>query len=361
MEEIHSKVQIMKMIIQIVEKIKILPFLSILLAFALLASGAYLVPELYAGDSVVVYSGRAERLIKPVLDHFQKTTGTTVQLLTAGSTELVNRLRAEKARTPADVFITNEAGALELARSLNLLQPITLPEVATTIPEPFRAPDNSWIGLSGRIWMIVYNTNMVDPSTIHSLLDLATPSWKGKLAIPSANSEYLQAGASMVLAAKGEKIADEFLQGIRDNAGNEVYGKNRQIVDAVAKGKVAVGIVNHYYIFRHLAKDPKAPIAPLITDQDEGGMGAIMNVAGIGLTAHAKHVSAANQLITFLMSPTGQEMFAHINKEYPVNPRVKADPELPPSSSFRASTIPLTRLAELRDPIIQEIQRLGLR
>ena len=96
----------------------------------------------------------------------------------------------------------------------------------------------------------------------------------------------------------------QFLQGIRDNAGNEVYGKNRQIVDAVAKGKVAVGIVNHYYIFRHLAKDPKAPIAPLITDQDEGGMGAIMNVAGIGLTAHAKHVSAANQLITFLMSPT---------------------------------------------------------
>ena len=172
----------MKMIIQIAKNFKILPSLSILLPFALLASGASGVPELHAGDSVVVYSGRAERLIKPVLDHFEQTTATTVQLLTAGSTELVNRLRAEKARTPADVFITNEAGALELARSLHLLQPITLPEAATTIPEPFRAPDNSWIGLSGRIWMIVYNTNMVDPSSIHSLLDLATPSWKGKLA-----------------------------------------------------------------------------------------------------------------------------------------------------------------------------------
>ena len=86
-----------------------------------------------------------------------------------------------------------------------------------------------------------------------------------------------------------------------------------------------------------------------------------MNVAGIGLTAHAKHVSAANQLISFLISPTGQEMFAQMNKEYPVNPSVQADPIVPPSSSFRASTIPLTRLAELRDPIIQEIQRLGLR
>ncbi len=318
-------------------------------------------PKSSAAETVVVYSGRAERLIKPVLDHFEKTTGTSVQLLTAGSTELVNRLRAEKTRTPADVFITNEAGALELARNLNLLQPITLPGIKTIIPEAFRAPDNSWIGLSGRMWVIVYNTNMVDPSHIHSLLDLATPSWKGKLAIPTANSEYLQAGASMVLAAKGKQTSNNFLQGIRDNADNEVYGKNRQIVDAVAKGKVSVGIVNHYYIFRHLAKDPQAPIAPLITDQEEGGMGSIMNVAGIGLTAHAKHVSAANQLIEFLMSPTGQEMFAHTNKEYPVNPSVKADPAVPPASSFRASTIPLTRLAELREPIIQEIQRLGLR
>ena len=351
----------MKMIIQIVKEISITPLLSMLLAFGLLSIEAMSNPELSAAESVVVYSGRAERLIKPVLDHFEQTTGTTVQLLTAGSTELVNRLRAEKSRTPADVFITNEAGALELARNLHLLQPIAIPELATAIPEPFRAPDNSWIGLSGRMWVIVYNTKTVEPSNIHSLLDLATPSWKGKLAIPTANSEYLQAGASMVLAAKGEQTATQFLEGIRDNAGNEVYGKNRQIVDAVAKGKVSVGIVNHYYIFRHLGKDPEAPIAPLITDQDEGGMGSIMNVAGIGLTAHAKHLSPAKQLITFLISPTGQEMFTKINKEYPVNPSVNADPAVPQASTFRASTIPLTRLAELREPIIQEIQRLGLR
>ena len=338
-----------------------MPYLSMLLAVSIFLFGSINVQESIAAETVVVYSGRAERLIKPVLDHFEKSTGTTVQLLTAGSTELVNRLRAEKSRTPADVFITNEAGALELARSLNLLQPITLPEIATSIPQAFRAPDNSWIGLSGRMWVIVYNTKLVDPSTIHSLLDMAAPTWKGKLAIPTANSEYLQAGASMILAAKGKQVSQEFLEGIRDNAANEVYGKNRQIVDAVAKGKVSVGIVNHYYIFRHLGKDPSAPIAPLITDQGEGEMGSIMNVAGIGLTTHAKHLSAANQLIAFLMSPTGQEMFAHTNKEYPVNPTVSTDPEIPPSSSFRASTIPLTRLAELREPIIQEIQRLGLR
>ncbi len=351
----------MKMIIQIVKKSRGLSKKTSIYLLAFLCLGSWLDSGLFAGESVVVYSGRAERLIKPVLDHFQDSTGTTVQLLTAGSTELVNRLRAEKTRTPADVFITNEAGALELARKLQLLQPIDLPDIQTAIPEAFRAPDNSWVGISGRIWMVVYNTNRVKPPQIHSLLDLSQPAWKGKLAIPMATSEYLQAGASMVLASKGQHITEAFLGGLKDNAGNEVYGKNRQIVDAVAKGKADVGIVNHYYIFRHLAKDPKAPIAPLITDQEEGGMGAIMNAAGVGFTAHAKHPSSALRLIEFLISPEGQAMFAEINKEYPVNPSVEADPVLPPSSSFQPATIPLTRLAELREPIIQLIQKLGLR
>ncbi len=354
-------VSIMKMIIQIVTSLLSFRPLSASLCVVFTFALTFPATTVMAGDSIVVYSGRAERLIKPVLDHFQDTTGITVQLLTAGSTELVNRLRAEKSRTPADVFITNEAGALELARNLGLLQPIKLPSIETTVPAAFRAPDNSWVGISGRIWMVVYNTDRVKPSSIDSLLDLATPAWKGKLAIPSAHSEYLQAGASMVWAARGEKTADEFLAGIRDNAGNEVYGKNRQIVDAVAKGKVDVGIVNHYYIFRHLAKNPSAPIAPLVTDQGAGGMGAIMNAAGVGLTAHAKHLEAAKQLIAFLISSEGQALFAKINKEYPVNPSVNADPVLPPASSFRASSIPLTKLAELRDPIIQTIQRIGLR
>ncbi len=351
----------MKMIIQIVKNLPSFQYIAFFSAVIALSFIPIAKEVACAENSVVVYSGRAERLIKPALDQFQKTTGITVQLLTAGSTELVSRLRAERDRTPADVLITNEAGALELARRLQLLQPILLPEIETTIPAAFRAPDNSWIGLSGRIWMIVYNTQKINPSEINSLLDLAKPAWKGKLAIPTANSEYLQAGASMIWAAKGEKVSEEFLAGIRDNAGNEVYGKNRQIVAAVAKGKVAVGIVNHYYIFRHLAKHPTAPIAPLLTDQHEGEMGAIMNVAGIGLTAHAKHVPAANKLIAFLMSSAGQQMFSSINKEYPVNPSIKTDPVLPPSSSFRVSDIPLTRLATLREPIIQAIERLGLR
>ena len=156
-------------------------------------------------------------------------------------------------------------------------------EVERAIPAQFRASDNSWIGLSGRFWIVVYNTTMVKPDQIKSLLDLADPQWKDKIAIPNSGSEYLQAGVSVISATHGDEQTKQFLQGLKTNAGTQVYQKSSQIVEAVAKGQVAVGIVNHYYIYRHLAAQPTAPIAALMPDQQEGGMGAIMNVAGIGV------------------------------------------------------------------------------
>ncbi len=315
----------------------------------------------YSGDSLVVYSGRAERLIKPVLDAFEAESGITIQMLTADSTALVNRLKLEGSRSPADVFITNDAGTLERARELHLLQPLDLPEIESAIPQPFRAPDNSWIGLSGRIWVVVYNTDLVKPHDLSSILELAQPKWKGKVAIPSAGSVYLQTGVSVIRELKGDEVTENFLRGLKDNAGTSVYGKNRQIVAAVARGEVAVGLVNHYYIHRHLAKHPDAPIAQLLPDQGENGMGVVLNAAGMGIPTQAKHLTQAKALVKFLISPKGQHMFSSGNKEYPLNPDVPASPELLPLKSFHVANVPLARLAELRDPTMTLIERVGLR
>ncbi|GJL66630.1 MAG: iron(III) ABC transporter iron (III)-binding protein [Nitrospirales bacterium] len=314
-----------------------------------------------AAEQLVVYSGRAERLIKPVLDTFQDQTGIQIQLLTGSSAQLVNRIQAEGAHTQADVFITNDAGTLERARELHLLKPIKIKGIEHIIPSAFRAPDNSWIGLSGRIWVIVYNTNMMQPDQITSILDVADPQWKGKLAIPTANSEYLQAGVSVISAVKGDERTESFLKGIRDNAGNSTYAKNRQIVDAVAKGKVAMGLVNHYYIYRYLADKPDAPIAPLLTDQQTGEMGMIMNATGIGVVTQTQRTAEAKQLVQFLISQPGQHMFADRNKEYPIHHEVKTDPALPPRKSFHVAQVPLAQLAKLREPTMLLIERSGLR
>ncbi len=314
-----------------------------------------------AADKLVVYSGRAERLIKPVLDAFEAKTGVKVELLSSGTTELVNRLEVEGARTTADVLITNDAGSLERARELGLFRPLNLREVDRNIPAQFRAADNSWIGLSGRFWIVVYNTKHVKPEDVKSLLDLASPRWKDKIAIPNAGSEYLQAGVSVMKAAQGDAKAREFLNGLKTNAGTRVYGKSSQIVEAVAKGEVPVGIVNHYYVYRVLATDPATPIGAIMPDQHEGGMGAIMNVSGIGVLKSTQHLESAKLLVEFLVAQAGQKLFADLNKEYPLHPEVKADPALIPRSSFRAALVPLAKLAELREPTQALIEDAGLR
>jgi iron(III) transport system substrate-binding protein len=314
-----------------------------------------------SAETLTVYSGRAERLIKPVLDEFSAKTGVQVSLLSSGTTELVNRLKAEGDRTPADLFLTNDAGSLEQARVAGVLRPVNMREVERAIPPQFRAPDNAWIGLSGRFWIIVYNKTLVKPGELKSLLDLGDPKWKDRIAIPNAGSEYLQAGVSVIRATHGDAKTKQFLQGLKENAGGQVYQKSSQIVEAVAKGQASVGIVNHYYVYRHLAAQPSAPIAVFMPDQQETGMGAIMNVAGVGIVKSTKHLETAKLLVEFLVAQAGQKLFADLDKEYPLHPDVKADPALVERKTFRAAQVPLTRLAELREPTLTLIEQVGLR
>jgi len=334
---------------------------TILSAFFLLFVAGFFVPSAPAADQLTVYSGRGERLIKPVLDAFTTATGIQIELLSSGTTELVNRLKAEGDRTSADLLITNDAGSLELARTAGLLHPLNMREIERAIPGQFRAPDNAWVGLTGRFWIVAYNPTMVQPDQVKSLLDLADPKWKDKIAIPNSSSEYLQAGVSVIRVTHGDEKTRQFLQGLKTNAGSQVYQKSSQIVDAVAKGQVALGIANHYYVYRHLAAQPGAPVAALMPDQHEGGMGAIMNVSGVGIVKSTKHLDSAKLLVEFLVAQAGQKLFADLDKEYPLHQDVKADPALVERKSFRAALVPLYKLAELREPTITLIEQVGLR
>jgi iron(III) transport system substrate-binding protein len=171
----------------------------------------------------------------------------------------------------------------------------------------------------------------------------------------------LQAGVSVIRATHGDEKTRQFLQGLKTNAGSQVYQKSSQIVDAVAKGQVALGIVNHYYVYRHLAAQPGTPLAVLMPDQHEGGMGAIMNVAGVGIIKSTKHLDSAKLLVEFLVAQAGQKLFTDLDKEYPLHQDVKADPALVERKSFRAALVPLSKLAELREPTLTLIEQVGLR
>jgi iron(III) transport system substrate-binding protein len=325
-----------------------------------LALLAGILPGGAAAEEVVVYSGRAEKLIQPVLDAYTAKTGVKVRLLTGGAAEMLNRIAAEGARTPADLLITNDTGVLETARQRGLLRGASSKAIERSVPAAYRAPDSSWIALSLRARVLVYNPRKIQPGEIRSVEELAHPRMKGRIGIVTSANESFVAGFSVYQKLRGEAWAERWLKGVKENAGQRVFAKHSQIVEAVARGEIAVGLVNHYYVYRHLAVRPKDPVTVLYPDQEPGGMGVAMNAAGAGLVRHGKS-PAALRLLEFLASPEGQRIFAEQNMEYPVLPEVPSHPSVLKREAFRAADVRLADLEALRPRAIALIEKAGLR
>ncbi|MBI5379834.1 MAG: extracellular solute-binding protein [Nitrospirae bacterium] len=325
-----------------------------------LVVGALGLAEAAGGEDVVVYSGRAEKLIQPVLDAYTAKTGVKVRLLTGGATEMLNRIAAEGARTPADLLITNDTGVLEAARQRGLLRGASSGVIERSLPAAYRAPDSSWIALSLRARVLVYNPLKAQPGEIRSVEDLAHPRMKGRIGIVTSANESFVAGFSVYQKLRGEAWAERWLKGVKENAGQRVFAKHSQIVEAVARGEIDVGLVNHYYVYRHLAEKPKDPVAILYPDQEKGEMGVAMNAAGAGLVRHGKSRSALS-LMEFLASPEGQRIFAEQNMEYPVLTKVPTHTSVLKREAFRAADVRLVDLEALRSRAIALIEKAGLR
>jgi len=308
-------------------------------------------------QELVIYSGRGERLIKPVLDEFTKRTGIKVVLHSGGTVELFNKLIAEGDRTPADVFITVDAGTLERARIAGILEPMKSEVIERNIPKEFRAPDNSWVGLSLRLRVIAYNPQRVKPEEIRSFDDLTNPKWKGRLGIRTGSNVYPQSQTAMMIAERGERETEKFLRAILANAGDKIYPSDSRIVEAIAKGEIDVGIVNHYYVYKHLEANP----------QDSKNLSFVVppntqyNVSGIGILKTSKKKDLALKLVEFLASEEGQRLFVEINWEYPVNPKIPVRQGMLPREKFTTSKVPLSVMGRYMVPALDLIDKVGYR
>jgi iron(III) transport system substrate-binding protein len=310
-------------------------------------------------SDLIVYSGRSDKFVKPVVEAFTRQTGIKVTLHTGSSTALLNKLKLEAARTDADVYISNDAGNLQKGSELNLFLPLD-DSMVNTIPKNYRAADNSWIGLSARARVLVVNRNDTSVQSIKSVFELADPELAGKIAITHSSNESYIAGVTVYMRVRGEQAVKEWLQGMKKNTGGSVFNKHSKIVRAVADGKKSVGLVNHYYIYRHLAKKPDAPIKVVLPDQGKDGMGVAWNVAGAAVTKHAKHKDAARKLIAFMVSEEGQKIFAQVNREYPTRPAVPAAGEVPPANSYSVADVPMSDLGKYRNATLDLIESVGM-
>lgn len=315
-----------------------------------------------AKPELVIYSGRSDKFVKPVVKAFTKATGIKTIIHTGSSTSLLNKLKLEKQRTDADIYISNDAGNLQRGNKSGLFAPVTT-KIAAVINSKFRGKDNNWLGLSARSRVLVVNTKAKDIGFIKSVFDLADPRLKGKIGITHSSNESYIAGVTVYMLSTDKTKTAEWLKGLKKNSKGQVYNKHSKIVAAVAKGKKSVGLVNHYYIYRHLNKHPNAPIRMLLPDQKSDtseAMGIAWNVAGAAITKHSKNKALAMKFMEFVSSVEGQKVFAEVNREYPTRSDVSAAPMLPKAGSFKVAPVSMYKLGEERNATIDLIESVGM-
>ncbi|HHH48534.1 MAG TPA: extracellular solute-binding protein [Gammaproteobacteria bacterium] len=334
--------------------------LSTLLPTTLLLGGLLFsaIPAI-ADETLVIYSGRSDKFVKPVMKAFTEQTGIAVTLHSGKSTALLNKLKLEGAATSADLYLSNDAGNLQKGSDLGLFRPVDA-TLAAPIDANYRAGDNSWIGLSARARVLVVNTEGEWADKLDSVFDLADPALKSQLAITNSSNGSFIAGVTVYMLAAGKEKTRQWLQGMKANVDGRVFNKHSKIVKAVAQGRKQVGLVNHYYIYRHLARHPDAPIRIVLPDQGPDGIGVAWNVAGIAISKHSKKSAQAEKLVAFLVSRAGQKMFAEMNMEYPTRGGVPAAKQVPPAGSYKVADVPMAELGRQRDATLDLIEAVGM-
>lgn len=295
------------------------------------------------GDGLVVYSGRSEELVGPLLEMFEEETGISVEVRYGDTAEMAGLILTEGSNSPADVYYGQDAGALgALAADGRLIE---LPaSIVDQVPEALRSTQGQWVGLSGRARVVAYNTDdLTEADLPDSILDFTDPEWSGRIGWAPTNGSF-QAFVTALRVLEGEDAAKEWLEGIVANDVQE-YNNNIAVIEAVAAGEVEVGFVNHYYLYRFLAEDADYPVANKFFS--DGDPGALINVAGVGVVDSSDRQDEAQRLVEWLLSDTAQQYFAEETYEIPVVEGVSPAAELPDLDSLTLPDIDLDRLEDL--------------
>lgn len=299
--------------------------------------------------SVVVYNGQHLELTRALVSAFQRATGIHVKLRTDDSVVLADQIIQEGHSSPADVYLAENSPELVQLAEHGLLT--RLPKtVLTPVPALDRAPDGTWVGLALRVSSLVYNPSLLPRSRLpQSILELAGPSWKGKVAVAPIDSDFPPL-VGAIIATKGADAAARWLAGLKRNAG--VYQTEEAVVAAVDRGDVAGGIVNQYYWYRLQRETGKAAMHSALYYFPSGDPGSIVNVSGVAIVGSAPHSREAQRFVAFLVSPAGQRLFARGDDfEYPVRPGVSANPALPPLSKIAHTSLQASRLGDGREAV----------
>ena len=309
------------------------------------------------GGTLTIYSGREEEIVEPLFEQFEKATGTKVEVRYGDSAELAATLAEEGDNSPADVFFAQDAGALGAAAKEGRLEELP-DELLEPVDERFRDPDGRWVGTSGRVRVVVYNTDEVKESELpDTIAGYTDPRWKGKLGLAPTNASF-QAFVTALRLSAGEDAARTWLEKIKANE-PKFYEKNSQVVEAVAAGEIEVGLVNHYYLGLLKEEQPDAPAANHFLQA--GDAGALVNAAGVGIVDGTDDQDAAREFVDYLLSEEGQRFYPEEAEEaeYPLIDGIEGPEGLPALDELQGPDIALGDLGPELERTLELLNELG--
>lgn len=286
-------------------------------------------PGVAQGKEINLYSARHYDTDNALYKSFTDKTGIKVNLIEAEADQLIERIKSEGAKSPADVLITVDAGRLWRAKDAGILQPISSQVLESSIPASYRDPNKMWFGISKRARVIVYNKDKVNPSQLSTYEDLADPKWKGKVLVRSSSNVYNQSLVGWLLNTYSPQETEQWARGLVANFARPPEGNDTAQIKAVADGVGDVAIVNHYYVAR--LANSKKPEEKAIAEKvgvffpNQRDRGTHINICGGGVVKTAPNKEGAQKFLEFLVTPEAQEIFSKSNYEYPVVKGVSLD------------------------------------
>jgi iron(III) transport system substrate-binding protein len=331
-----------------------LPVTGVLLLAAACGDDDSLEPPEPNDGTITVYSGRSETLVAPVLERFEEDTGISIEVRYGDTAQMAAQLLEEGDGSPADVFYAQDAGALGAVAKAGLFG--TLPdEVLGQVDPAFQARTGEWVGITGRSRVLAYNPSMVAEDELPaSVFELTEPQWRGRVGVAPTNASF-QAFVTGMRVLHGDDTAREWLAGIAAND-PQIRGNNIEIVTDVNDGRLAAGLVNHYYLYERAHED--GVTVDQLTARNyyfpDGDIGAMVNVSGVGVLAGSAADEDARAFVDYLLSADGQSYFAQETSEYPVaeGGGITVPAGLPELAELTTPDIDLNDLDSLEETVV---------
>ena len=316
-------------------------------------------------QEVNLYSQRHYAVDELQYKNFTEKTGIKVNVVKANADQLIERLKNEGDDSPADLFITVDAGKLYNARQAGVLQKISSENINENIISDLRDPDGFWAPITYRSRIIVYSNDRVKKSDLNSYEDLANPKWKGRLLVRSSSNAYNQALMSSLVANLGSENTEKWSSAVVSNFARDPKGSDRDQVKAIAAGQGDIAIVNSYYIGLLLASEKEEEqnagnsVSVFFPNQGEADRGSHINISAIGLTKSSPNKENAIKLIEYLTSEEAQEVYVNNSYEYPANSLVEPSDIVKSWGNFKIDKLNLNALGEFRPEALKIFDKTG--